>query len=85
MDENKNPNEITGKTLEGASGKNEKEHRRGGETGEQFVKSIGVAGCVFFLALFIIFLVFCFTSGSRPPMTETPQFVLKALEGVING
>ena len=85
MDENKNPNENAGGTLEGTQEKSEKERRRGGETGEQFVKSIGVAGCVFFLAMFIIFLVFCFTSGSRPPITEAPQFVFKALEGVING
>ncbi len=40
----------------------------GGETGANFVKKIGLAGCVLFLGLFIAFLIFCFTS--KPPAAE---------------
>lgn len=74
MDENTNLNEGPAEKAEEAKTENKKERRPGGETGEQFVKSIGVAGCVFFLALFVIFLVFCFTSGSRTPVADIPQF-----------
>lgn len=66
-----------------------KSRRPGGNTGEQFVKSIGVAGCIFFLSMFIIFLVFCFTSGSRAPASETPQLSFcefsPAVEELTNG
>ena len=34
--------------------------------GEDFVKKIKPFGCVLFLALFVGFLVFCFTGGGAP-------------------
>lgn len=35
---------------------------RGGGTGAQFAKKIGVLGCIFFLGAFIMFLLYCFFS-----------------------
>ena len=31
--------------------------------GQQFVKAIGPFGCILFLTIFILFMVFCFTGG----------------------
>jgi len=86
MDEHNHSENLTSeKTAENES---EKKRYTGGDTGAQFVKSIGVAGCVFFLGLFIVFLVFCFTSGSREPYVPAPEFshVLSGFTGgVLNG
>lgn len=31
--------------------------------GQQFVKAIGPFGCILFLSLFVLFMVYCFTGG----------------------
>lgn len=55
--------------------------RPGGDTGSQFVKKIGVVGCVFFLVLSIIFTVFCFTA--KPAAQTPPEY--EQTEGTSNG
>ena len=71
MAENKNANERSGMPEEVG------ESRPGAGTGSQFVKKIGVAGCVFFLLLSIIFTVFCFVAkpadGGTPPEYEQTE------------
>lgn len=37
-------------------------------TGEDFVKKIGPFGCALFLALFVFFLIYCFTSAPADPL-----------------
>lgn len=37
-------------------------------TGQDFVKKIGPFGCVLFLALFVFFLVYCFTAAPADPL-----------------
>ena len=76
MAENENPNERADAPEE------MREYRPGGSTGSQFVKKIGVAGCVFFLILSIIFTVFCFTA--KPAATQTPPNE-QTEEGASNG
>jgi|GEM_PF-3623470 len=59
--------------------KTEAERPSGGGTGAQFVKKIGVVGCVLFLGLFVAFLIFCFTAkpadktGDAPPAYEQTE------------
>lgn len=88
MEENKNLGEEVKNTDNEAAESAEKPRYTGGDTGAQFAKSIGVAGCVFFLCLFIAFLIFCFTSGLREPFMDVPQFshILSSVSGgFVNG
>ena len=88
MDENKILSEEINNTDAETAENAEKPRYTGGDTGAQFAKSIGIAGCIFFLVLFIAFLVFCFTSGLREPFMSAPQFshILSAVSGgIVNG
>ena len=75
MTENENANDRTAPD-------EAKEYRPGGSTGSQFVKKIGVVGCVFFLILSIIFTVFCFTA--KPAAEQAPEYE-QTEEGASNG
>ena len=61
------------------------EYHPGGSTGSQFVKKIGVAGCIFFLAMSIIFTAFCLFSKPADNAGETPSGYEQTEEGTANG
>ena len=61
------------------------EYHPGGSTGSQFVKKIGVVGCIFFLAMSIIFTAFCLFSKPADNAGETPSGYEQTEGGSANG
>jgi hypothetical protein len=39
-------------------------------TGQDFVRKIGPFGCALFLALFVLFLIYCFTAAPADPLKD---------------